>query len=68
MPEPLAPPARIAFNYRWSFYGAGDDGILRDWVAEVKRALITVGSQFAAGRMVGDCVEQMYSQATANVG
>jgi len=50
-----------------SFYGTGEDGIPCDWVAKVKRALITVGPQFAAGRMVGDYVEQMYAQATANV-
>jgi starch phosphorylase len=50
-----------------SFYGKGDDGIPHDWIAKVKRALITIGPQFAAGRMVCDYVEQMYAQATAGV-
>ncbi|MFL5844969.1 MAG: alpha-glucan family phosphorylase [Solirubrobacteraceae bacterium] len=50
-----------------SYYGRGDDGIPHDWVAKVKRALMTVGPQFAAGRMVGDYVERMYSQVTAGV-
>ncbi|MCW2992093.1 MAG: glycosyltransferase family 1 protein [Solirubrobacterales bacterium] len=50
-----------------SFYGVDEHGIPRDWVAKVKRALITVGPQFAAGRMVCDYVEQMYAQATAEV-
>ena len=50
-----------------TFYGRGDDGIPHEWVAKVKRALITIGPQFAAGRMVCDYVEQMYAQATAGV-
>ena len=50
-----------------TFYGRGDDGIPHEWVAKVKRALMTVGPQFAAGRMVCDYVEQMYAQATAGV-
>jgi starch phosphorylase len=32
------------------------------WVAKVKRALMTVGPQFGAGRMVGDYAEQLYAQ------
>ena len=43
-----------------TFYGARDA-----WAAKVRRALMTVGPQFGAGRMVGDYVEQMYAQVTA---
>jgi glycogen phosphorylase len=43
------------------FYGRGDDGVPHEWVARVKRALMTVGPRFGAGRMVGDYVATMYA-------
>jgi starch phosphorylase len=48
-----------------SFYGRDDRGLPGDWVARVKRSLITVGPAFSANRMVGDYVEKMYTQATS---
>jgi len=46
-----------------SYYARGDDGLPHEWLARVKRSLITIGPQFCASRMVGDYVEQMYSVA-----
>jgi starch phosphorylase len=48
-----------------AFYDRDENGIPAAWVARVKRALITVGPQFGAGRMVDDYVERMYAHATA---
>jgi starch phosphorylase len=50
-----------------SFYGRDDRGLPGDWVARVKRSLMTVGPGFSANRMVGDYVERMYAQAAAPV-
>jgi starch phosphorylase len=46
-----------------AYYARGEDGVPAEWVARVKRSLITIGPQFCASRMVRDYVEQMYSVA-----
>ena len=51
-----------------AFYERDADGLPREWLRRVKAALRTIGPQFAAGRMVGDYVEQLYSQAAAQAG
>jgi starch phosphorylase len=51
-----------------AFYDRGEDGLPREWLRRVKAALRTIGPQFAAGRMVGDYVEQLYAQAAAQAG
>ena len=38
-----------------------------EWLAKVRRTLMTVGPQFGAGRMVGDYVERMYSRVASPV-
>lgn len=48
-----------------SFYDRDEHGLPRSWLARVKRALITIGPGFCAGRMVGDYVERMYAEAAA---
>jgi len=48
-----------------SYYGRDESGVPREWVARVKRSLMTVGPMFAAGRMVGDYVERMYAPVVA---
>lgn len=50
-----------------AFYDRAAGGIPEAWVQRVRRALITVGPQFGAGRMVGDYAERMYAQVAAGV-
>ena len=50
-----------------AFYGRDERGLPGEWVARVKRSLMTVGPGFCANRMVGDYVERMYAQAATAV-
>jgi starch phosphorylase len=44
-----------------TFYDVDADGIPRAWVAKVRAALKTCGPGFAAGRMLADYEQRMYS-------
>lgn len=50
-----------------TFYRRDSDGIPHDWVARMRRAMMTLTPQFSALRMVSDYIEQMYA-APATVG
>ena len=54
--------AAVAIWRRVVRHPRDDRGLPGDWVARVKRSLMTCGPGFAAQRMVGDYVERMYAQ------
>jgi starch phosphorylase len=44
-----------------TFYGRDERGLSPDWLARVRRSLLTNGPGFSASRMVGDYIERMYA-------
>jgi glycogen phosphorylase len=43
-----------------SFYGQGDDGVPRAWVARIKASLRKVGATFTTRRMLREYIERVY--------
>jgi starch phosphorylase len=50
-----------------TYYERDENGLPKAWLEMVRSALRTVGPGFGAGRMVGDYVERIYPEVTANV-
>ncbi|MCH7664975.1 MAG: alpha-glucan family phosphorylase [Acidobacteria bacterium] len=42
------------------FYRRGDDGLPTDWIARMKRSIVTIGQGFSSHRMVRDYIEKAY--------
>ena len=45
------------------FYNRDQDGLPREWIARMKRAIRTLGWRFSADRMVMDYVQKCYIPA-----